>query len=43
MQLSGCAGNGLLEKGDILLMFVQPGGSESHLASAIGLSLLENG
>jgi DNA replication protein DnaC len=38
-----CAGDGWLEKGANLLMFGPPGGGKSHLASAIGLSLLEKG
>lgn len=38
-----CAGDGWLEKGANLLLFGPPGGGKSHLASAIGLSLLEKG
>ena len=38
-----CAGDGWLEKGANLLMFGGPGGGKSHLASAIGLSLIEKG
>lgn len=38
-----CAGDGWLEKGSNLLLFGPPGGGKSHLASAIGLSLLEKG
>jgi DNA replication protein DnaC len=38
-----CAGDGWLEKGANLLMFGGPGGGKSHLASAIGLSLVEKG
>ena len=37
------AGDGWLEKGANLLLFGQPGGGKSHLASAIGLALIENG
>ena len=36
-----CAGDGWLEKGANLLLFGPPGGGKSHLASAIGLSLVE--
>jgi DNA replication protein DnaC len=38
-----CAGDGWLDKGANLLLFGPPGGGKSHLASAIGLSLLEKG
>lgn len=38
-----CAGDGWLEKGANLLLFGPPGGGKSHLASAIGLSLVEKG
>ena len=38
-----CAGDGWLEKGANLLLFGPPGGGKSHLASAIGLSLIEKG
>jgi DNA replication protein DnaC len=38
-----CAGDGWLEKGANILMFGGPGGGKSHLASAIGLSLIEKG
>ena len=38
-----CAGDGWLEKGANLLLFGPPGGGKSHLASAIGLSLVEQG
>lgn len=37
------AGDSWLEKGANLLMFGPPGGGKSHLASAIGLALIENG
>ena len=37
------AGDAWLEKGANLLLFGPPGGGKSHLASAIGLSLVENG
>jgi len=38
-----CAGDGWLEQGANLLLFGPPGGGKSHLASAIGLSLIEKG
>jgi DNA replication protein DnaC len=38
-----CAGDGWLDKGANLLLFGPPGGGKSHLASAIGLALLEKG
>lgn len=38
-----CAGDGWIEKGANLLLFGPPGGGKSHLASAIGLSLVEKG
>lgn len=38
-----CAGDGWLEKGANLLLFGPPGGGKSHLASAIGLSLVAKG
>ena len=38
-----CAGDGWLEKGANLLLFGPPGGGKSHLAAAIGLSLIEKG
>ena len=37
------AGDGWLDQGANLLMFGPPGGGKSHLASAIGLALIENG
>ncbi len=37
------AGDSWLEKGDNLLVFGPPGGGKSHLATAIGLGLIENG
>src|SRR4051812_34057251 len=37
------AGDSWLEKGANLLMFGPPGGGKSHLASALGLALVENG
>jgi DNA replication protein DnaC len=37
------AGDTWLEKGANLLLFGPPGGGKSHLASAIGLALIENG
>ena len=37
------AGDSWLEKGANLLLFGPPGGGKSHLASAIGLALIENG
>jgi DNA replication protein DnaC len=38
-----CAGDGWLDKGANLLLFGPPGGGKSHLAAAIGLSLIEKG
>jgi len=38
-----CAGDSWLEKGANLILFGPPGGGKSHLASAIGLGLVENG
>nr|WP_029624175.1 IS21-like element helper ATPase IstB [Sphingomonas sp. PAMC 26617] len=38
-----CAGDGWLEQGANLILFVPPGGGKSHLAAAIGLALIENG
>ena len=37
------AGDGWLDQGANLLLFGPPGGGKSHLASAIGLALIENG
>jgi DNA replication protein DnaC len=37
------AGDSWLDKGANLLVFGPPGGGKSHLASAIGLALIENG
>ena len=37
------AGDSWLEKGANLLLFGPPGGGKSHLASTIGLALVENG
>ncbi len=37
------AGNAWLKTGANLLLFVPPGGGESHLAAAIGMALVENG
>ena len=37
------AGGSWLEKGANLLLFGPPGGGKSHLASAIGLALIDNG
>jgi DNA replication protein DnaC len=38
-----CAGDEWLDKGANLLLFGPPGGGKSHLASAIGLALIEKG
>ena len=38
-----CAGDSWLENGANLILFGPPGGGKSHLASAIGLALIENG
>ncbi len=38
-----CAGDGWLGNGANLILFGPPGGGKSHLSSAIGLALIENG
>jgi DNA replication protein DnaC len=38
-----CAGDSWLESGANLILIGGPGGGKSHLASAIGLALIENG
>ncbi|MDX2184861.1 MAG: IS21-like element helper ATPase IstB [Gemmatimonadaceae bacterium] len=38
-----CAGDAWLERGANVILFGPPGGGKSHLASAIGLALLEQG
>ena len=38
-----CAGDSWLDNGANLILFGPPGGGKSHLASAIGLALLEKG
>ena len=38
-----CAGDSWLERGANLILIGGPGGGKSHLASAIGLALIENG
>ena len=38
-----CAGDSWLEQGANLILFGPPGGGKSHLASAIGLALIEKG
>jgi DNA replication protein DnaC len=38
-----CAGDGWLDSGANLILFGPPGGGKSHLASAIGLALIEKG
>lgn len=38
-----CSGGGWLEQGANLILFGPPGGGKSHLAAAIGLTLIENG
>ncbi|SIR56791.1 IS21-like element helper ATPase IstB [Bosea sp. TND4EK4] len=38
-----CAGDSWLDKGANLILLGGPGGGKSHLASAIGLALIENG
>jgi DNA replication protein DnaC len=41
--LAICAGDSWIDKGANLLLIGGPGGGKSHLASAIGLALVENG
>ena len=41
--LAICAGDSWIEKGANLLLIGGPGGGKTHLASAIGLALVENG
>jgi DNA replication protein DnaC len=41
--LAICAGDGWIGKGDNVLLIGGPGGGKTHLASAIGLALVENG
>jgi DNA replication protein DnaC len=41
--LALCAGDGWIGKGANLLLIGGPGGGKTHLASAIGLALVENG
>ena len=38
-----CAGDGWIEKGANIILIGGPGGGKSHLASAIGLALVEKG
>ena len=38
-----CAGDGWIEKGANIILIGGPGGGKSHLASAIGLALIEKG
>ena len=38
-----CAGDSWIDKGANLILIGGPGGGKSHLASAIGLALVENG
>ncbi|MFX6040437.1 ATP-binding protein, partial [Acinetobacter baumannii] len=38
-----CAGDSWLDKGANLILLGGPGGGKSHLASAIGLALIESG
>ena len=38
-----CAGDTWIEKGANLILLGEPGGGKTHLASAIGLALVENG
>ena len=41
--LALCAGDSWIGKGANLLLIGGPGGGKTHLASAIGLALVENG
>src|ERR1700692_4649290 len=38
-----CAGDSWIDKGANLILIGGPGGGKSHVASAIGLALIENG
>ena len=38
-----CAGDGWIDQGANLILLGGPGGGKTHLASAIGLALVENG
>ena len=43
LVLAICAGDSWIGKGDNVLLIGGPGGGKTHLASAIGLALVENG
>jgi DNA replication protein DnaC len=43
LVLAICAGDGWIGKGDNVLLIGGPGGGKTHLASAIGLALVERG
>lgn len=43
LVLAICAGDAWIGKGDNVLLIGGPGGGKTHLASAIGLALVENG